>query len=482
MRLLTGGAAALAVGLLLWTTGAACRSDLPIGPRDSVPPTVRLVFPVPGTGAYDRDSDGLMDLELVWADSGGAVNPATLRITAVEGGVPGVSKDANLVPGWRLVRLDSTGAVLEETVASLLREGETRLAVSVADRDGNSITDTTPPFRLPPGAFHQAIPLTGMPSCQDDRGVNLALSPDGRKGFVPYHRCVAVFDADGLHPVHFITGVPNTDFAVDISVDSTTGLAYIGGGIGGQGFTVLDTRSEQVVGTGPIEQGGMVASVKVVGDRLFVGESCTSGTIDVYATGTAALLGRIPVGATSSTGSCPNTTSIAIAADGDGWGAVVDAGLAHFDAHSYTMLGRVRLDSAFGGSYWGAARSIRLAANRWLDAALPCVGLEEFDTRPWRLTVKLGDAFHAAPCFKELALSPDETSLFVSADSTGWIAVDSVQTPYLYDVPGLRLRYAFPHRRGGITDAVVWHPDGKRVYMMDEFRVDVYIIRPRPGT
>lgn len=98
MRLLGGRAVSLALGVVVATSGA-CRNDLPVGLRDSVPPSVRVVFPVPGTGTYDRDSDGLMDLELAWADSGGAVDPATLRIVAVEGGVPGFGRDSNLVPG-----------------------------------------------------------------------------------------------------------------------------------------------------------------------------------------------------------------------------------------------------------------------------------------------------------------------------------------------------------------------------------------------
>jgi hypothetical protein len=94
----------------------------------------------------------------------------------------------------------------------------------------------------------------------------------------------------------------------------------------------------------------------------------------------------------------------------------------------------------------------------------------------------LGNPSRGSPIFAELALSPDGSALFVSADSGGLsLAGDSVNTPYLFDVPGLHLRYAFPHRRGGITDAAVWDPDGKRVFMMEEFQVDVYLVRPRPG-
>lgn len=142
----------------------------------------------------------------------------------------------------------------------------------------------------------------------------------------------------------------------------------------------------------------------------------------------------------------------------------------------------MRLDSGgCGGECWGDARSIQLVRVRWSELARVRSGLLEYDTQPWRLNRALGDPTSAAPVFKELALSPDGSALFTSADSSGLLFVDSVQTPLLYDVPGLRLRYAFTHRRGGITDAAVWHPDGKRVYMMDEFQVDVYLVRPRPN-
>ena len=473
-------AGVVTVVLLATASAPGCRRDLPVAPRDEAPPAIEVVFPNPDSAAYDRDSDGLVDLELRWRDSAGAVHPATLRIAAIQGGVPGVPADSNLLPGWRIVRLDTTGADVEETVGELLRAGDTRLAISVADTAGNVATDTTPVIHLPAGAYHGAINLKGMPSCQLERGVNLALSPDGQKGFVSYNGCVAVFDPDGVQPVHFVP-VPFAGFGADISVDSATGLAYIGGGPNG-GVSVLDTRAEQVLQSWADPMGA--AWVHFAAGRLYVGQSCTDGSIDVLDASSFALLGTIRVGAPYLNSECPNVDDIAISRDGrTGWAAVINTGIVVFDPQTYEMRSLMRLGSGgCGGECWENARSIRLVGDRWLELAELSIGLFEYDTQPWGLRDSTGNVNAASPNFAELALSPDGTSLFVSAKLGGFTyRGDSIQTPYLFDVPGLHLRYAFPHRLGGITDAAIWDPDGKRVFMMEEFQVDVYLVRPRPG-
>ncbi len=48
----------------------------------------------------------------------------------------------------------------------------------------------------------------------------------------------------------------------------------------------------------------------------------------------------------------------------------------------------------------------------------------------------------------------------------------------MFEVPGLKYRYQYPLREGAIPDGVAWNPDGKRVYVMAEFNVDVYLVRP----
>jgi hypothetical protein len=184
---------ATVAGLVL-AAAVSCGRDGPVTPpppppaRDTIRPVVRVLYPPPDSfGAYDRDSNGLADLEVAWSDSGGRVDPATARVTCAPDCVPGVAPDSNLVRGWRVVRQDSSGLALEETVPILMREGTRVLSVTVADTAGNSAVAATAALQLPPGAYHRSISLAGRPDCQPERGVNLALSPDGTKGFAPYH-------------------------------------------------------------------------------------------------------------------------------------------------------------------------------------------------------------------------------------------------------------------------------------------------------
>src|SRR5512140_1935598 len=95
---------------------AACGNDAPVKPKvaaDTIPPTVRILFPA-STTAFDRDSDGLVDLEIRWQDRAGAVNPASLTVRDKPPDNSGLGPD--LRGSWTVTRLDSAGAVLEETV------------------------------------------------------------------------------------------------------------------------------------------------------------------------------------------------------------------------------------------------------------------------------------------------------------------------------------------------------------------------------
>jgi len=305
--------------------------------------------------------------------------------------------------------------------------------------------------------------------------VTLALSPDGRKGFAPFHQCVAVFDPEGVQATHFIEPVGNTGWAADIVVDTSTGLAYIGGGgTPTGGFTVLDTRTEQVVGGQFVGLG--MASVAVDGDRIYAGEACTDGRIFVYDKHTLAEIGSIAVGAVSYTGSCPNSGAFQFSADHKtGWAAVVQEGLIRFDAEHLLLLDHVPLDSA-RLPFWLDARSIALVGDAWLYLAR----IDALDE--WSAAL-LHPTAHVAypPTYKVLALAPDGRTLAVSSGtgSTGPFGDTLKYAPRLYDVPGLTLRYAFPTRIGHLSDDLVWHPDGKRLYLMVEYQVEVYLVRPR---
>jgi hypothetical protein len=436
---------------------------------------VRIQYPLPDGGLYDRDSNGLADLELAWSDSGGRVDPASLRVTCAPDCLPGVPSDTNLAVGWRVVRRDSAGAVLEETVPLLLREGQRTLAVTVADTAGNAAAAARVTLTLPRGAYHGSISLAGTPECQPERGVNLAFSPDGRKGFAPFHHCVAVFDPDGVQPTHFIDAVPNVGWAAFISVDTATGLAYIGGGgTPTPGFTVLDTRTEQVVGTKDV--GGGLAGVAVDGERIFAGEACTNGRIFVYDKRSLAELGRIEVGAVSGHGSCPNSAVFAFSSTHRrGWAAVVGAGLVRFDPVALTLLDYFDLEPG-DPTYLGSAREIALVADHWLYLARVGDGLDLYQGEPWFRLVHL-----ASPRpFVTLDASPDQHWLVVNINASVPYGGHPGSTPQVYEAPGgLTLWYEYPVRLGRDTDGVRFHPDGKRFFVMAEYQVNVYLLRPR---
>ena len=454
---------------------AACRRepvaiDPPRPPRDTLAPQLQVTFPTDAYGAYDRDSNGLADLEVAWHDSGGAVNPASFRITCLDC-LPAAAQDTNLATGWRPVRRDSSGAVLEETVPLLMRSGSHLLKLTVADTAGNVSPEKLVYLNLPPGAYHRSIDLAYHPEWQQVRAAHLVLTPDGRKGFVPFiDGHLAVFDPEGVAPTHWVGPVANSCFAAQIALDSTTGLAYIGGGgCETAGYSVVDTRAERELNWYLVGMG--LASVELAGDRIYTGESCTTGRIIVLDKTTNQEIGRVETNSRPYGASCPNATTFALSRDGrTGWAGMVGGGIVTFDATTYTRTGRTDVWPPPGDSLWGNVRDLILLDDRWLYASLIEWGLDEYDIVAGSRTAHNGSLIH------DLALSPDHKLLFATTNEFSGLA--NVGAPLLFEVPGLRLRYAFPPRPGAIQDGAVFHPDGKRVYVITEFHVEVYLVRP----
>jgi WD40 repeat protein len=455
---------------------SGCRDPVRPAVPDTTPPVVKLTYPDPRSGVYDPDSNGLVHVLVSWSDSGGGVDPATVRITCGEC-LAGAPSDTNLANGWRVVRRDSLGAEFEETFAMLLRAGGWTLSVSVADSAGNRSSSARSYIVLPPGSYHQTIDLQYPPGWYQERGVEVAISPDGRKGLVPFiGGNVAVFDPDGVAPTHYIANVHDSFFAGFVSIDPATGLAYIAGGGGAtDGFTILDTRTEQVVRS--VWVGAGAASVWVGGGRIFAGEACTSGRVFVYDKTSLALLGRVEVGAVPYDATCVNTTRIVLSADGrQGWGGMVHGDIYSFDATNYALIRRYDLYPPAGDNIYTDVRSLALVGDRWLYVSRIDFGVDEFDTQTGQVTAHYPFATPPYPIVMELALSPDGRTLFASSNP-GTVHDTSVSAPLLFTVPGLQLRWTFPTRRG-LVDGVAFHPDGKRVYQMAMFGVQVYLIRP----
>ncbi len=469
----------LAALLVLASTSAlvlmACRREpAPLEPpppaRDTLAPELQVVFPTDAYGAYDRDSNGLADIEVAWRDSGGAVVPATFRITCVDC-LPGTAQDTNLAKGWRVIRQDTAGAVLEETVPLLMRSGSHLLRLTVADTAGNLSREQLIYLNLPPGAYHRSIDLAYHPEWQQVRAAYLVLTPDGRKGFVPFiDGHLAVFDAEGATPTHYAGPVTNSCFAAQISLDTTTDLAYIGGGgCETPGYDVVDTHAERELSWYPVGMG--MASVEVAAGRIYTGESCTTGRIIVLNKATNQEIGSIETNTRSYDAVCPNAVTFALSSDGrSGWAGMVRGGIVKFDPATFAFLGRTDVWPPTGDSVWGDVRRIVLLDDRWLYASLIEWGLDEYDVVSGSRTAHNGSLIH------DLALSPDRKLLFATTNDPSGLS--NIGAPLLFEVPGLRLRYAFPARTGAIQDGAVFHPDGKRVYVITEFHVEVYLVRP----
>ncbi|HWO88926.1 MAG TPA: hypothetical protein VNL98_07225, partial [Gemmatimonadales bacterium] len=275
----------------------------------------------------------------------------------------------------------------------------------------------------------------------------------------------------------YIEGVDNTLFASIISLDTATGLAYIGGG-GGQtpGFTIVDTRTEQVVGTQFVGLG--VATVTAHQGRLYVGEACTNGRVFVLDAASRAEVGRVEPNITYTGGACNNSWVRAFHSDGStAWAIVVNAGILEFDARSLAVIRRFDVRPPTGDGDYGVVRGLALLNERWLYGARLEGGIDEIDLTTGLVTSHYPTLRPPDPSLRELAILPSRGLMFVTGDpdATG---PANVRAPILLQVPGLRLRYAFPQRPGRIHDNLAVHPDGRRVYVMAEFDVDVYIVRP----
>jgi DNA-binding beta-propeller fold protein YncE len=125
---------------------------------------LEVVFPAGGT--YDRDGDGLMEVELAFTDAASGVDPATIRLMV--GG-------RDVLSEWEVTRRDSTGLVAEETVAGLLPAGRVTLGISVSDHAGNVRQETRFP-ELPEAILHRSIPLPFDPV---RRVQDVVMRPDG---------------------------------------------------------------------------------------------------------------------------------------------------------------------------------------------------------------------------------------------------------------------------------------------------------------
>jgi len=214
------------VPALLVAAVAGCRSDritVQPPPPDTHPPQIQILSPT--DTSYDLNADGLLDVSVAWSDSGGRVNPATATVRSLGPLIGTADTSTNLVRAWQVVRLDSVGLLLRETIADLLPDGRNRLEVSVADTAGNRFTDTVT-FDLPHAAFSRTIE-TGLATAISS--YDIVTDSAGHRGYMTTGQTLVVFDADSLRIVALIPSMGSNRLA-SVVLDEPRGAAYVAEG------------------------------------------------------------------------------------------------------------------------------------------------------------------------------------------------------------------------------------------------------------
>ncbi|MGH7589015.1 MAG: hypothetical protein ACRELU_10530 [Gemmatimonadota bacterium] len=253
---------------------AGCSEDGPTAPPDTGSPLIEVRFPTSAT-TFDRDDDGLVDLDVAFTDSGSGIDASTIRLTSDQPLKGPAGSDANLLEFWTVARADSAGLVIEETVDNLLPRGEATLTVTVADKAGNRMTRTIA-LELPPASLHKVIDL------QTDTFGNtsqVAVSPDGRFAFVAINResfgsVVAIVDLERLEWVRNLSW-PTAGLS-EMVVDPARGRLYIGSFLEPQ-IAVLDLATQSFLAPIPVAARGIGMALSQQRSELYMGLEVEGG-------------------------------------------------------------------------------------------------------------------------------------------------------------------------------------------------------------
>lgn len=170
---------------------AACSGEPlppPLPPPDTRPPSLAIEFPTPVS--YDENGDSLVDVRVVWADSGGAIDLSTATL---RGPVSGSSAEADVLSTWQVEGLSTNGLIAHETIDGLLTGGPITLTVSVSDTAGNVATASVL-LALPHGVYLKTI-TTGIGAGPSQR---VTVCDDDHRVYMTGARNIIVADADAL--------------------------------------------------------------------------------------------------------------------------------------------------------------------------------------------------------------------------------------------------------------------------------------------
>jgi hypothetical protein len=207
------------LGVVLLAISPGC-SDDPAGvERDS--PMIDIVFPT--AEVFDRDGDGLVDIEVRFEDMGSGIDIESLEVLSNRPLGPAGQGGTDLLGTFEIMAMDPMRVVLEETTDAILPGGDVTLVVRVRDNAGN-LGEALRAIRLPFGAFHRL--LEGPDVLADP--VAIEVLPDGTQGFL-------------LAPTFGTEIVPFNPFTFEVLPGISTG-----GGIEGLADGLFEPSTERL--------------------------------------------------------------------------------------------------------------------------------------------------------------------------------------------------------------------------------------------
>ncbi len=452
---------------------SACLDDgvQPPGP-DTTPPRFQVI--TPQDTLYDTDGDRLLDLELAWSDSAGAVDWATVRVRSLRGVNGPADSSTNLLDAWRVEQRDTLGLLVHETLENLLQGGANQLEITLPDTAGNVRVDTIA-FALPDGAFIRTL-VTGLVS-QISHGIGMVVCPDDHRAYMTAGRRLVVVDADSLKILGMVF---NSDVADDLQIPLCVlgdPMLYVTERV--ERFDRPSMRWAQRVS--PAFGAVGIVQSRADPNMLYVGESNSAGGIGLIDRAQAARVGSValppapPDEFVFDLEVLPGDAKIYAT-------RFLEGGILVADPSAGQVLARI----AVGGPSWpdlGRTDAIVLTSDtRRLYAAVldgNPRGVIEIDTGTDSVvrTLPLPDYVP-----QELALSPSERRMFVTVQDR-FPGLPSYNV--LVDVPNWSVLESFPRPRppGEVRfdGGVAFHPNGKLIFVGHNLDVDVYLSRePAP--
>jgi len=431
-------------------------------PGDTLPPVIAVVSP---TGAsYDEDGDKLVDFRIGISDSGGLVDPSSITVRALDGVSGPADGSANMLGPWPVELQDTSQLVFHETLENLLHGGDNQVEISVSDTAGNVARDTIT-FTLPHGVLLKTLSTGRTLGYTPAMGVTIC--PDDHTLYMTAANHLLIADADSLTidsvvaPNGGDVGVGEMSFPLCIAGDP---ILWVTDRV--QRFD-RNTKHWLSRVSGCYNSSGIVQSRRDP-NLLYVGE-VRSGQIGVIDRAqNLRLHGLLPFAPWDEL-----ITALAVLPDDSKlyMNRIVQGGILVIDPLADSVITLISVNPPSVGIASGMALS---ADDQRLYVAVQ-VGLRgvvEISTTTDSIVRTLPLPYTAI----DLALSPDETRMFVTTQDRG-----EPSKNVLIDLPGWRVLQEFdrPRAPGAVRfdRDIVFHPNGRYIFVTHDMDLDVYINR-----